>query len=162
MWRDILIILGFALAALAWFRITPKRMLGYATTARAEIAKRRPIQRVFLFFSIGLTIVSVYFIVDSFNRLEQPLPFALYSIVLIFWVWETTLEDVWKLSERGEKILDGVRRFGMPPLFIVAIVLWDMPLWQKIVYPLGGFALGVGVHKLKDFVKRKHKGKKPS
>lgn len=160
MWRDILIILGFALAALTWFRITPRRMLGYATDARTEVVKRRPIQRMFLFFAIGCTIATAYLIIFVLSRREHPLPIIFVVIVNSLFVWDVILHDVWEISERGEKILERLRYFVALPLFIAAVVLFDMPLWEKIAYPLGGFALGVGIHKLKDFVKRKRKGKK--
>ncbi len=160
MWRDILIILGFALAALTWFRITPRRMLGYATAARTEVAKRRPIQRMFLFFAIGLTITTVYLIILVLSREEHPLPMVFAIIVYSLFVWDVILHDAWKISERGEKILERLRFFVALPLFIAAVVLFDMPLWQKIVYPLGGFSIGVGAHKLMDFAKKKRKGKK--
>jgi hypothetical protein len=161
-WRDLLIILAFALAVLAYFGITPGRVLGYATAVKADIAKRRPQQRAFLFWAIGLTVAIAYFGVVLVRREKQLFPSILLPIILMLFLWGVTLHDVWKLSERGEKILSGLMRFGMMPLVIVTLVFSDMPLWQKIAYPVGGFFAGMGARKLTNYISRRRKMKEAS
>ena len=157
MWRDILIIAAFAIATLNYFGLGPTRILGYARTGKSEITKRKTYQRILLFFTIGLSGLIVYMFVIMFQK-ETPLAYFFFTTVLLYMMWDTTLHDVWKVSERVEKILDILRRFGALPLFIASLVLFEMPLWQKIVYPLGGFFIGFGIPKLKDYiVNRKRK-----
>jgi hypothetical protein len=143
MWRDILIILGFVIAGLTYFGLTPRQMSAYAKSATIEITKRRLYQGVFLFLMIVTTLLFILVTTWRFETIE--LATLLLAMALLTYVWCIILSDVWKLSERGEKVVDMVTYSLMAPLLIATTVLSDMLLWQKVVYPLGGACIGYGV-----------------
>ena len=66
--------------------------------------------------------------------------------------WCIVLTDVWKLSARREKVVYIVACSVMLPLLVAGIILSDMLLWQKVVYPLGGASIGFGLNRLVDYI----------
>lgn len=155
MWRDVLLILMAFLATLTYFRLTPRRLAGYTRSAKAELAKRGRFQRVFLFFSIALSLIVISVIVYSFERLG--LADVLLAVALLTMFWGSVLSDVWKVSEKGERIINIATFSVIPPSYIAYIILTDMPLWQKIVYPIGGVCAGYGTRRLISYIERKRK-----
>jgi len=157
MWRDILIIAAFVLAGLMYFGLTPRRLSKYAETAKAEITKRGRIQKAFLFLMIALTLIYIFAVIWRLETTE--LSSILLGTGIFIFAWCTILTDSWKLSERGEKVVDVVARSVMLPLLVAGIILSDMLLWQKIVYPLAGFGVGFGLHRLVDYIDAKLKSR---
>lgn len=155
MWRDTLLIFTAFLATLTYFRISPRRLAGYTRSAKAELAKRGRYQRVFLLVSITLSLIVISVIVYSFERLG--LADVLLVVALLTMLWGSVLSDVWKVSKKGEWIIDVATISVIPPSFIAYIILSDMLLWQKIVYPVGGFCAGYGTRRLISYIERKRK-----
>jgi hypothetical protein len=86
-------------------------------------------------------------------------------IALVLFLWGGTLTRVWKLSERGRKAAKGmmaVALTAMLSLLITAIVLSDMPLWQKFAEPLGGAAGGYGMHLLSKYMRKNRENERLS
>lgn len=160
MWRDILIIAAFVLAGLTYFRLTPRRLSTYAKTAKAGIVKRNRFQKANLFLMIALTLMYISLAIWRHGTIE--LANFLLSAVIFFIAWHTILSVAWGLSERGEKILDIVKYSIFFPLFVATLILIDMHLWQKIVYPLAGFGVGFGVRRLVNYVGAKLKRRRSS
>jgi len=65
------------------------------------------------------------------------------------------LMRVWGLAEKGKKLVWIVGRPVVLSLLIAGIVLSDMSLWQKVVYPIGGGGVGFGAATLQYYIKRK-------
>ena len=160
MWRDILIIAAFVLAGLMYFGLTPRRLSAYAKTAKGEITKRSRTQKAFLFLMIALTLIYIFVVIWRLGTIE--LWSILFGIAIFTFAWCIILIDSWKLSERGEKIVDVVARSVMLPLLIASLILSDMLLWQKIAYPLGGAGIGVGLHRLVNYIDAKLKSRRSS
>ena len=160
MWRDILLIVSFVLAGLMYFGLTPTRLSSYAKTAKGEITKRNRFQKAALFLMLALTLVYIPIVIWRLETIE--LSGILLSIAIFFIGWHTTLSGIWELSERGEKILDAVKYSVFYPSLVASIILSDMLLWQKLVYPLGGFSMAIIVSVLSKYIRKKHEIKRPS
>lgn len=155
MWRDILIILGFALSALGYFGLTPRRIFRYTRTIKGKVVNRRLYQRIILSFVVLNSLYCIYHIIYKFDELSlDVILFVLSSSILL---WIITLRQVCELSETGNKIITIVYFSVFLPLFVSAIVFADMPLWQKLTYPIGGFLIGFGIRQLESYLKRKFK-----
>jgi hypothetical protein len=141
MWRDILIVLGFVFAGLTYFGLTPRRLSAHAGTAKAEMTHRSRRQKAYLYLMIALTLVYAFFAVWKFEVFRTA--DLLLGIAVFTAGWCCVLEDVWKLSKRGEKVVDIVIYSVIVPLLIAAVILSDLALWQKLAYPLGGVCLGI-------------------
>lgn len=155
MWRDVLLILMAFLATLTYFRITPRRLAGYTRSAKAGLAKRGRFQRVFLLISIALSLYFVSRLAYSFERIG--LANVLLVVALLTMLWSSVLSDVWKVSGKGEWIINIATLSVIPPACIAYIILTDMPLWQKFVYPIGGSCAGYGTQRLTSYIERKRK-----
>lgn len=169
MWQDILLILSFALAALAYFGLTPRRISIYARTTSMEIGKRNVYQKVWLLLEVILSIACVVFIFWCFSRTDWSFTVRLFfALGCVFWVivcWVTMLEDIWKLSEKGRKITYGIMKYVSVPIFVALWIIqatFDMPWWHKIVYPLIGLGVGYGLGSLSAYLKKKLKRSHPS
>jgi len=160
MWRDILIILAFVFAGLMYFGLTPRRLSAYAKTTKGEITKRSRFQKVFLFVVIALTLYYIFLAIWKFETIG--LAKLLMVIALFIIAWGSTLIDIWKLSERGEKVVYVVACSVFLSLMVAGIILSDMLLWQKLVYPLGGASTGFGLNRLVDYIGAKLKSRHPS
>jgi hypothetical protein len=153
MWRDILIILAFALATLNYFGITPRKISGYTRNAKAEVAKRARHQKIVLFLGIAVSLAVIFVIVSRVQDLT--LEIAFLFIVLFSLMWCSIFSDAWKLSKKGEKIVDIVTAFIMLPALIGLVILFDMPLWQKISLSVGGVCIGFSVALLSRYIDKK-------
>jgi len=160
MWRDILIIVAFVLAGLTYFGLTPRRVSSYAKTVKVEVTKRRLYQKVFLFLMIAPTLVYISMVIWRFENFI--LANILISIAILTWAWCTILSDVWGLSERGEKVVDVIVYSVMLPLLVAGTILSDMPLWQKVAYPIGGACAGYGIAALQSYIRRKSESRRYS
>ena len=69
---------------------------------------------------------------------------------------------VWQLSERKAKIVRVVAYSALLPLLVAGVILSDVLLWQKLVYPLGGAGIGFGLGRLTDYVDAKLKSRRVS
>lgn len=141
MWRDILIILGFVFAGLSYFGLTPRRLAAYGRSAKRDVTSRRLYQHIMLFIVIALTVAYIFVVVWKFEAFR--LSDLLLGLAVITVGWCSTLSDVWKLSKRGEKVVDIVSYSVILPLFVATIILSDLALWQKLAYPVGGVCLGI-------------------
>ena len=160
MWRDILLIICFVLAGLTYFGLTPRRLSTYAKTAKGEIAKKSRFQKAALFLMIVPTLLYIFLIIWRLETIG--LSTLLLITALLIYLWWKTLIDVWKLSERGEKVANVVILSVFFPLGVAGIILNDMLLWQKLAYPLGGFGVGFGLRRLADYVDAKLKSRRSS
>lgn len=160
MWRDVLIILAFGLAVLTYLGLTPRRMSGYAKTAKGEITKRSRYQKTFLFIMIVLTLVYIFLGIWRFGTFE--LADFLLVMAILTAGWCITLNNVWKLSKRGEKAVNVVVYSVMLPLLVAGIILSDMLLWQKLAYPLGGACIGFGMGVLRNYRRKKREERRSS
>jgi hypothetical protein len=164
MWRDTLIILAFVLATLTYFGITPRRISSYARRTKVEITKRGLFQRAYLLFVIVVSIVlSISIIFAIIVRPEgMRIDVLLNSILILILLWGVFLRDIWKISERGSRILYLAILSLISPLAIAAVVLVDIPLWEKIFYPILGVCIGVCVALTRHHINRKTKRKQSS
>jgi len=156
MWREILIIAAFVLAGLMYFGLTPRRVSEYAETAKGEIAKRSLYQKAALFLMVAATLFylfSVIWEVETFGWAN-----SLMLISILFCLWGGII--VWQLSERKAKIVRVVAYSALLPLLVAGVILSDMLLWQKFVYPLGGAGIGFGLGRLTDYVDAKLKSRR--
>ena len=160
MWRDILIILAFGLAVLMYLGLTPRRMSEYAKTAKVEIVTRNRLQKAALFLMIALTLIYIFIVIWRYGTFE--LADFLMGIAVFTLAWYIILSNVWKLSKRGEKAVNVVVYSVMLPSLIASIILSDMLLWQKVVYPLGGAGIGFGLRRLVDYIDVKLKSRRSS
>jgi len=160
MWRDILIIVGFVLAGLTYLGLTPRRLSEYTKTAKGEVTKRSLRQKVYLFLMIALTLVLIFLVIWRFGTFK--LADILLGMAILTSAWCSILEDVWKLSKRGEKVVTVVTYSVLLPLLITAVILSDMLLWQKLAYPLGGACIGIVVGVLSNRKSKKRKDRRPS
>ena len=160
MWRDILLIASFVIAGLMYFGLTPRRLSKYTRTARGEITKRSLYQKVFLFAAIALTLFYIAVTIWKFETiiLANLLMYIAFYIIL----WCIVLTDLWKLSKKGEKVVYVVACSVFLSLMVAGIILSDMLLWQKLVYPLGGAGIGFGLGRLTDYVDAKLKSRRSS
>ena len=160
MWRDILIIVGFVIAGLTYLGLTPRRLSAYAKTAKGEITKKSLRQKVYLFLMIALTLVLIFLVIWKFGTFK--LADFLLGIAILTVAWCSILEDVWKLSKRGEKAVTVVLYSVFLPLLVAAVILSDMLLWQKLAYPLGGACIGIVVGVLRNYRRKKQKDRRLS
>ena len=160
MWRDILIILGTGLTVIMFLQLNSRRLSAYAKTAKGEITKRSRYQKVFLFLMIALTLIYIFIVIWRLETIE--LSSILLGIAIYTFSWCITLSNVWKLSERGEKAVNVVTYSVFLPSLVASIILSDMLLWQKLVYPLGGACIGVGIGVLRNYRRKKREGRHPS
>ena len=154
MWRDILIILAVILAAFQYFDLTPKRISGYAGTAKTEVTKRKLYQQVWLLFMVVATLVIIYVIIYGFevSLIDDFLVLLAFTLL----AWGTFLTYVWKLTQKTTRVVILVLSPMILALLIAASALSEMPLWQKIVFPLGGICFGYVIRLLSDYlVKRR-------
>ena len=109
---------------------------------------------------IALTLVWIFFVVWKFEVFKTA--DLLLSVAVCTAAWCSILEDVWKLSKRGEKAVNVVSYSVFLPSLVAALILSDMLLWQKIVYPLGGGSFGFGVNRLVDYMGAKRQSRHSS
>jgi len=160
MWRDILIILSFVFSAFYYFGLTPKRLSRYAKTTKGQITMRSRRQKVYLCLMIALTLVYIFLVIwksETFRLADFLLGLAILTVA-----WCSILSDVWKLSERGERVVDVVNYAVLLPLLVATVVLSDLTLWQKLAYPLGGACIGIVVGVLRNRRSKKRKDRRPS
>ena len=160
MWRDILIIAAFMLAGLTYFGLTPRRPSQYAKTAKGGIAKRSLSQKATLFLMIAVTLFYMFSVIWEFETFGLSNFLMLTSVHL--YLWSGILNNVWKLSERKAKVVRVVAYSAVLPLLVAGVILSDMLLWQKLVYPLGGAGIGFGLGRLTDYVDAKLKRRRSS
>jgi cation transport ATPase len=158
MWRDILLILGFALATLTYFGITPRKISGYTKVTSTEIGKRSVYQRIWLLVQIILTIAYIVVGVFIFTRpllLELRLAFIIMLAFVIVASWVFMLTDVWKLSEKWKRAMDRIMLYGG---IFTTLTLWTItmflggPVWKKVVYPIVGIGIGFGLGRLLSYL----------
>ena len=159
MWRDILIILAFVLAGLMYFGLTPRRLSKYAKTAKSDLTKRSLLQKAYLIFLIAITPLFVFIIIVFRFEAIGLLNFLLL-IILFIHLWSITLIEVWKLKLRGRgekvvKIVQAIALLAIFSLLITIVILSDMPLWQKFASPLIGIGIGIGIHVLSEYLRKK-------
>lgn len=160
MWRDILIIIAFALAALTYFGVTPRRILGYTRTVRGKVAKRGLYQRIILLLTV---LATLYFVCSIPYRLDKlSLDDILFVVQGLILIWIVFLKEIWKLSETANSRLRILLLSVWLPLFVASAALQDAPLWEKVAYPLGGFCLGFGIRWLEDYLRRKIEARRSS
>lgn len=160
MWRDILIILGTGLTVIMFLQLNSRRLSKYARTARGEITKRSLYQEAFLFTAIALTLFYIAVTIWKFETIV--LANLLMYTALYIMLWCIVLTDVWKLSKKGERLLYVVALSVFLSLMVSGIILSDMLLWQKFVYPLGGAGIGFGLNRLLDYAGARLKGRRSS
>lgn len=149
MWRDILIILAFVLATLTYLNLTPKRLSGYARSAKAEVGKRALYQRVFLLAGIIVSLLFVAVMIYGYARQTFEAATLLLGVSLVTAMWGSILSDVWKISQKWERIVDIVAFAVTLPSAVAAVILMsDLVLWQKFAYPLGGGCIAYGINAL--------------
>jgi hypothetical protein len=153
MWRDILIIVGFVLAGLTYFGLTPRRLSEYAKTAKGEVIKRSFGQKVYLSLMVAFTVFYIFLIIWNFGIFK--LTDFLLGIAIFTAAWCSILEDVWKISKSGEKAVTIVGYSVVLPLLVATVILSDMLLWQKLAYSLGGVCLGVVIGILRKYKRKK-------
>lgn len=165
MWRDILIIAGFAFAFLMYFGFTPKQLTIYAQTAQVSINKRTRSQKAYLISAIVLTsfLLSIILLRFDTTKLLDSLLFIIIAVYLLAY----TLIDIWKLKlpERLEKLakpLQALFSLAYLSVFIASIISSDTLLWRKIFFPSIGFVGGFGLLLLANYIDKKRKAKTPS
>jgi len=156
MWRDILIITAFVLAGLTYFGLTPRRLSEYAETAKGEIAKRSLYQKAAPFLMFAATLFYLFSVIWEFETFGWSNSLMLISILLCLWGGIM----VWQLSERKAKVVRVVAYSALLPVLVAGVILSDMLLWQKLVYPLGGAGIGFGLGRLTDYVDAKLKSRR--
>jgi len=160
MWRDVLTILAFVFTAFYYFGLTPRRLSEYARTAQDEVTKRALHQRIVLLIYVLASLVIIIIAVYRFDHLA--LGGVLVGIAMLAVIWFYMLTHVWKLAEKGEKIVSIVGRSVVLSLFIAGIVLSDMSPWQKVAYPIGGGCVGYGIALLQSYIRRKLESRRSS
>ena len=158
MWRDILIIAAFVLAGLTYFGLTPRRLSEYTKTAKGEIAKRSLSQKAALFLMVAATLFYLFSVIWESETFGLSNFLMLTSIHLCLWGGIL----VWQLSERKAKVVRVVAYSALLPVLVAGVILSDMLLWQKLVYPLGGAGIGFGLGRLTDYVDAKLRSRRSS
>jgi len=156
MWRDILIIAAFVLAGLTYFGLTPRQLAKYAETANGGIAKRSLSQKAALFLMVAATLFFLFSVIWEFETFGLLNNLMLISIQLCLWGGIM----VWQLSERKAKVVRAVAYSALLPVLVTGVILSDLLLWQKLVYPLGGTGIGFGLGLLTDYVDAKLKSRR--
>jgi len=162
MWRDILIILAFVLATLTYLNLTPRRLSRYARSAKAEVGKRGLRQRVFLLLGIIASLSFVSVMIYGYARETFEATTLLVGIALVTAMWGSILSDVWKISQKWERIVDIVAFTVTLPSVVAAIILSDLLLWQKFAYPLGGGCIAYGINALRRYIDKRLERKRSS
>ena len=164
MWRDILIILAFVFSAFCYFGLTPRRLSGYAKTARTELTKRTPVQKGRLIFAIALSLVYIYMFAGGF--VEFSLAWSLRLTAAVGVLWTVTIVDFWGLREkRGERVFIKViivTNLIFVPIFIAGFALSDLPLLQKVAYPVATIVVGCVSGIVRAYIERKREHRCPS
>ena len=165
MWRDILLIAGFAFAVLMYFGLTPKQLIIHAETARVSISKRTRPQKAYLAFVIVITcfLLSVIILRWHTTKLVDSLFFLMITVFLLPY----TLVDILKLKlpERLEKLAKPIQTLywiAYLAIFIAMVISWDAPVWRKVFFPTIGFAGGFGLRLLVNYIDKRRKAKSPS
>jgi len=162
MWRDILIILAFVLATLTYLNLTPRRLSRYARSTKTEVGKRGLLQRVFLLLGIIASLSFVSVMIYAYARETFEATTLLVGIALVTAMWGSILSDVWKISQKWERIVDIVAFTVTLPSAVAAIILMsNLLLWQKFAYPLAGGCIAYGINALPRYIvdrrlKKKH------
>jgi hypothetical protein len=156
MWRDILIIAAFVLAGLTYFGLTPRQLAKYAETANGGIAKRSLYQKAVLVLAGAATLFYLFSVIWEFETSGLSNFLMFISIHLCLWGGIF----VWQLSERKAKVVRVVAYSALLPLLVAGVILSDMLLWQKLVYPLSGAGIGFGLGLLTDYVDTKLKSRR--
>lgn len=162
MWEEIVIVLGFVITALGYFGLTPKRMSRYAVAVKAELYKKELSQRMILLASTLSTVILVCFAVwFAYTPGELPSQSVLVLVFVVATIWRIGVRGGWRLSEKGKDTLNIAYTIIAVLLLIGILIVSDMPLWKKIVYPAGGAVVGHFAYRLKIHVDRKRKKKAP-
>lgn len=149
MWRDVILVIAFLLAAFAYFGLTPTRILRYATTAKGEISKRDPFQIAYLVLAISLSLFTVLaFIYKYGDWRAEILSYIFFFIILNCVLWLMTLVIVWRLSAKVFTIiLSSISLLSFAGYNIVV----DTSIWTKMS-PVIGFCIGYGLGRLKRYI----------
>ena len=156
MWRDILIIAAFVLAGLMYFGLTPRQRSEYAKTAKGEIAKISLYRKAAVFIMVAAILFYLFSVIWEVETFGWPNSLMLISILLCLWGGIL----VWQLSERTAKVVRIVAYSALLPVLVAGVILSDLLLWQKLVYPLGGAGIGFGLGLLTDYVDAKLKSRR--
>ena len=158
MWRDALLIMSFLLGLLTYFHLTPSRIHGYFKAIRDQIA-RRPIQIIFLVFSITTTLFSLFTLADNYEKWHAEIwPHILPLIMVNAVVWFVALNNFRRLS--GNRILLIVSASLFISSLVADEILANIPLWRKLLhisYPIIGVAIGYAISALESYISKKRK-----
>jgi len=153
MWRDILIILASVLAVVSYFSLPARRRSGFARTTKTEAARNARYERILLLIGVLASLAFISVVVYTFAELS--LAVVLIALIVVGLMWYIILTEVWQLTQKGRLIADSLAWFVVLPLFIAGIVLSDIPLWQKVSYPVGGGLIGHGISVLIRYIDKK-------
>ena len=134
MWKDVVFIIGTLFTVLTYFGVTHRRLRGYVRTAEVKFTKQSRYQKTCLVVAIVVSGCTVYALLHNFRKL--PIELVLIWIVLLLLIWATFLIDVYQVSGKIEKAVYAVMFPVALPMYIVFVILIDMPWWKKVVYPL--------------------------
>lgn len=161
MWRDVFLIVALVLAVFTYFGLTPKRVSSYFGTLKTESNRQRLYGLSFLLFVIS---ISIAFAVLSWQRYHEGDPqmwtTILYSFSICELLWLYVLIIFLRLTASGIKRLRIIGYSIFVLTFIASLILSDMHIWEKIVYPIAGYIFGYSYNWVASYVERKIKAKR--
>jgi len=115
----------------------------FLRATRTEATKRARYERVLLISGVLASLAFMSVVVYAFPELS--LAVVLIAITVVGLMWYIIVTEVWKLTKKGRLIADSLAWFVVLPLFIAGIVLSAIPVWQKVIYLVGGGLVGHGI-----------------
>jgi len=141
MWRDILLVIGFVIAWLTFFGLTPQRLASYARTEATKMPRSQRWQ-----LSLAITMGLAYILVIAINIFavvsgltELSLSMVLLLIAGAGATWFYIIAGFLQLREKGGGKAILVAGLSFVALFIAGYALSDMTLLEKVAYPAATF-----------------------
>jgi len=154
MWRDILIIFAFLLAAFNYFGLTPRQISRYAGIAKGKITRRHPFQITYLALATSLSLFTIIAFVYKYQDWHTEIwSYICFFIILNDVLWVIAI-GLWKLPSKVNKIYYIVAISIALLSFAGYNILVDTPLWVKIS-PITGGAVGWLAGRIESRIKKR-------
>lgn len=157
MWRDILLVIGFVVAWLTFFGLTPQRLARYARTGATKMPRAQRWQLSFA-ITMGLAyilMIAAYIFVVATGLTEFSLSMILLLIAGASATWFYAIAGFLELREKWGSNAILVAGLSFVALFIAGYALSDMTLLEKIAYPVATFGGTCIVVAVTRYIRRK-------
>lgn len=154
MWQEIVLVIGLIITLLGYVGLTPRRISEHAMATQAGLRKMERGRRAVLLTAIVCTVFLLCFICARGNLTSEV---VLVQVFIVATIWRIAVAEAWRLSQKAKDGLNVVYIVISVLVLIGILMVTDMAVWEKIVFPAGGAIVGYGGGRLRDYVDRKRK-----